>query len=299
MEYVLPAVLHVSCLLGLTANLIIVAANIMKWKRLKSLPICDKILNSLAISRGLYFFSNIIWTSIFQIFPWLVQNNVVSSTVNILNMFMLNSSNWIATILCVFYCVKIITYNNKFFIFLKTRISTMLPWLFQASLLISLISSLPFNLHGFGLSGRVEFNGSIDNMTDYRVVTSQILLSRFLLYAVTYYPPFIIFCVANFLLIHFLLMHTRRMRYNGSHIQSPNLESHFSALKTMTLFLLLQIMILICMCISISGKFLFSDLQILVPIVECCPPLFHSLYMVASSSELRKMLTCLGLLRCS
>ncbi|KAG9469567.1 hypothetical protein GDO78_020205 [Eleutherodactylus coqui] len=251
------------CLLGLTANLIIVAANAMKWKSLKSLHTCDKILSSLAISRGLYFFNIIIQNIIIRFLPWLMENNVLLTILNILTLFIFYSSNWIATILCVFYCVKIVTYNYKLFIFLKTRISTMVPWLIPVSLLISLISSLPFGWYSYGPKVRVALNGSIENMKDYREVIAEIFFKPFWILALGSYPPLIIFCAANFLLIHFLLMHTRRMRSNGSHIQSPNLQSHFSALKSMSLFLLLQIMFLICTSLPMSDvpKGLFTSLS--------------------------------------
>ncbi|KAG9470488.1 hypothetical protein GDO78_017638 [Eleutherodactylus coqui] len=249
MEYVLTAVLHVSCLLGLTANLIIVAANAMKWKRLKSHQTCDKILISLAISRGLYFFEIIILNSIFQFLPWLMKSNIQISIINFLCLFIFYSSLWIATILCVFYCVRIVTYNYKLFVFLKSRISTMVPWLIQVSLLISLISSLAFVWYGYDFHKQFALINSTGNMTDF---SEGIMETWFWIFAVGYFPPFIIFCVANFLLIHFLLMHTRRMRSNVSHNQSPNLESHFSALKSMSLFLLLQILFLTCTSLSMS-----------------------------------------------
>ncbi|KAG9470489.1 hypothetical protein GDO78_017639 [Eleutherodactylus coqui] len=281
--------------------MIIVATNVMKWKRLKSLQTCDKILSSLAISRGLYFLCIIIQNTIFLFLPWLMQNNVLLPILSILLMFIFYSSLWIATILCVFYCVKIVTYNYKLFVFLKTRISTIVPWLIQVSLLISLISSLPFGWQSSGLRVQIALNESIENMTDYREVVAEIFLSRFLVFALGSYPPFMIFCVANFLLIHFLLMHTRRMRSNASHVQSPNLQSHFSALKSMSLFSLLQIMFLICTSLSMSSKLFFSKFPILIQIILCSPPTFHSLYMVASSSELRNILilTCLCVFRCS
>ncbi|KAG9469569.1 hypothetical protein GDO78_020207, partial [Eleutherodactylus coqui] len=260
----------------------------MKWKSLKSLQTCDKILSSLAISRGLYFFCIIIQNYIFQFLPWLVENNILLPILNILTMFIFYSSLWIATILCVFYCVKIVTYNYKLFILLKTRISTMVPWLIQVSLLISLTSSLPYGWYSYGSNVRVPLNGSIEDMTDYREVISEIFFKQFWILALGSYPPLIIFCVANFLLIHFLLMHTRRMRSNGSHIQSPNLQSHFSALKSMSLFLLLQIMFLICTSLSMSGKFIFVKLPILLPIILLSPLTFHSLYMVASNTNVQK-----------
>ncbi|KAG9461930.1 hypothetical protein GDO78_015372 [Eleutherodactylus coqui] len=287
-------------LVGLTANLILVASIFMKWKSMKSLQTSDKILSCLAIFRGLYFLGSLLQIIITQFSPWLWRSYIVILTINILAMFIFYSSLWIATILCVFYCVKIVTYNYKLFTFLKTRISTMVPWLIPASLLISLIFSLTFGLVDYYFKLQKVSNGSSENMTASRLANSERFTHRFLIYTVGSIPPFMIFCVTNILLIHFLLTHTRRMRSNEFHIQSPNLQSHFNALKSMTLFLLLQIMLLICMSLSISGRLLDLTLSFVVnSIILCSPPLLHSLYMVYSSNEVKKMfvLMCLGLFR--
>ncbi|KAG9465448.1 hypothetical protein GDO78_018348 [Eleutherodactylus coqui] len=297
-QYILTAVLYVSCLLGLIVNLIIVAANAMKWKSLKSLQTSDKILSSLAIFRGLFFFYIIIWNSILLFFPRFLQNNVLLSILNILLMFIFYSSFWIATILCVFYCVRIVTYNYKLFVFLKTRISTMVLWLIPVSLLISLISSLPFGWYRYGLKLQNIRN---ENTTEYGLSTAQIIKNRSVTFAVGSFPPFLIYFVANLLLIHFLLMHTRRMRSNESQIQIPNLQSHFSALKSMSLFFLLQIMVLICMNLISAGAFFHLKFSYLATqIISCIPTLFHSLYMISSSREVKKIffLMGLGLIRC-
>ncbi|XP_056419451.1 taste receptor type 2 member 40-like [Hyla sarda] len=210
-----------------------VAAKFKKWKSLKCLQDCDKILSSLAISRGLYFLSFITRNSIYQFFPGLLQNNIfITSAILVQIMFTFYNSLWLATLLCVFYCVKIVTYNYKLFIFLKTRISTMVPWLILSSLLISLISSLPYAWYGYDLKSQNVSNGSTGNMTGYELVTVPNSNNQFLIFSLGNIPPFVIFCVSISLLIHFLLIHTRRMRSNESHTQSPNLKSHFGALKT-------------------------------------------------------------------
>ncbi|XP_069829448.1 taste receptor type 2 member 40-like [Dendropsophus ebraccatus] len=222
--------------------MVIVAVKFKEWKSLKSLQTCDKILSSLAISRALYFISNIIQSLFYQFFPWLLRNNIVVPILYIQTMFLYHSSNWIATVLCVFYCVKIVTYNNKLFIFLKTRISVMVPRLILASLLISLISSL---LLGWCVFDKEQHKSLIDspgNMTEYGLDIMPNYNKRFLIFAVGSFPPFIIFCASISLLIHFLLIHTRRMRSNESHKQSPNLTSHIGAIRSMSVFLLLQLM---------------------------------------------------------
>ncbi|XP_056419460.1 taste receptor type 2 member 40-like [Hyla sarda] len=231
LSYILLAVLYVECLVGFTVNMIIVVANFMKWKSLRSLPTCDKIFSSLAMSRALYFISIALRNSIFELLPWLIKSKMLRSTVYILTLFMFSSSQWLATLLCVFYCVKIVTYDYKLFIFLKTRISIMVPQLILFSPLISLISSLPLGWFVFESEPQNVLNGSNETMVDYGSAPGSGFNNQFMIFAVGSFPPFVIFCVSVSLLIHFLLIHTRRMRSNESHIQSPSLKSHFGALK--------------------------------------------------------------------
>ncbi|XP_073529531.1 taste receptor type 2 member 40-like [Phyllobates terribilis] len=300
--YILSILFHVTSLVGFLVNLIIVAANFLKWKRNNSLQTCDKIISSLAISRVLFIFNIIIRNGLFQFFPRLLQTKIISLFLYSLTMFLYYTSHWFAAILCVFYCVKIVTYNYKLFVFLKTRISTMVPWIILNSLLISLISSLPFHWFGYDLKLQNSSNVSTENMTKNGHVIDYNFTNQFLVFVAGSFPPLLIFCFANFLLIHFLLIHTRRMSGVGSHNHSPNLKSHFCALKSMSLFLVLQIIFFICMSLFASGIFYHLKYSFYTFwIILCSSPLFHSLYIIYSSSELRKpfLLKCLGSIGCS
>ncbi|KAG8550096.1 hypothetical protein GDO81_028876 [Engystomops pustulosus] len=300
-QYTLIVVLYVKCLIGFTVNMIMVATNVMKWKIRKSLPTSDKILSHLAISRGLYFVNIFIQISGVHFELWPRQKQFVPSILYILSMFLYYVSQWIATTLCVFYCVKIVSYNCALCLFLKSRISTMVPWLVTASLIMSFISSLPFGWYRNHLKTHKIFNTSSENNTNYGHDTTLDLMGQFLIFAAGSFPPFIIFCAANFLLICFLFMHTQRMKSNGSHVHNPNLKSHFGALKSMSLFLVLQILLFIGMNLFASGKFLQFQYPMLISwMVRCSPPLLHSIYLISASDDVRKVFTsmCSGLMRC-
>ncbi|XP_050807551.1 taste receptor type 2 member 119-like [Gopherus flavomarginatus] len=56
----------------------------------------------------------------------------------------LNSLNlWFATLLSVFYCVKIANFSQPLFIWLKQRISGLVPQLFTGFFLVSLVTCFP------------------------------------------------------------------------------------------------------------------------------------------------------------
>ncbi|XP_056419461.1 taste receptor type 2 member 40-like [Hyla sarda] len=227
---VLLSVLYTECIAGVIINLIIVAANLMKWKTMKSLHIGDKILSSLATSRSLFLF--IVLILHLPILHDLWENTFLAESIIVIIIMVLHSSNlWFATVLFVFYCVKITSYNWKLFIFLKTKISTLAPWFPLASLLISLSSSLPLVWGIYEILKQNPTDVSVTNMTLSRDVEIEISLIMFLFYLITSCPPFLVFLAAYCLLLHSLWMHTRRMRSSGSGFRSPNLESHFSAVK--------------------------------------------------------------------
>ncbi|KAG8536191.1 hypothetical protein GDO81_026930, partial [Engystomops pustulosus] len=192
---------------------------------------------------------------------------------------------WFTTVLCVLYCVKITSYSWKFFIFLKTKISTLVPWFLVASLFISVSSSLPFGWCVYSV--RNISHASMENLTTFSHYLASNFDNQFLIILLGNSPPFMTFCVANFLLIHSLRIHTRRMRRNGS---SPNLESPSHAVKSMTLFLVLQILYFICANINFSGSlddhkdWLFFNTAIM-----CAPNFIHSLYIICSNRGLQKI----------
>ncbi|XP_077137922.1 taste receptor type 2 member 40-like [Ranitomeya variabilis] len=286
-QNVLAAILTTECLVGFTVTLIILADNFMKWKRLNSLKTSDKILSSLAMTRVLYFSSIILWTSVFHSLSWLENIETVLSAIYIVAIFTIHTSHWFATILCVFYCVKIVTYNNKLLVFLKTRISTMVPWLMLASLLISLISSLPLIWFGYDVNLQNFSNVSTENTMEKKRLVIPNVNNQIMMFSLGSFLPLMILCVALIMLIHFLLIHTRRMRSAGSQNHSPNLKFHFSALKTISFLLLLQIMFLISMSLFASGLlFNYKYYVLSFHIIICSPPFFHSLYLISSSNEL-------------
>ncbi|KAM4043880.1 taste receptor type 2 member 40-like [Anomaloglossus baeobatrachus] len=212
-------------------NFFIVAANFMRWKTAKSFHTGDKILSSLATSRFLFLF-NVFVTFLPPLLDfWLNRNLQAMSTMAVVAAFLNSTNLWFTTVLCVFYCVKITNYNWKFFIFLKTRMSTVFPRFLLVSLLISLSSSLPFGWCVYETQIQNLTNLAMENMTLPKDDVHENHHNMFLLFLAGSCPPFLIFLVADFLLLHSLWMHTRRMKNSGSSFRSPNLESHFSAVK--------------------------------------------------------------------
>ncbi|XP_056419477.1 taste receptor type 2 member 40-like [Hyla sarda] len=215
----------------------------------------------------------------------LFQNLVFITSILVISIFLNHMNLWFATILCVFYCVKITNYNHRFFIILKTRISSLVHWFLLASLTISIGCSLPFSGYVVDL-GLLEFTSvSAENKTFTKVVYYKTTQNVFLVLLVGSLPPFLIFCVVIFLLIQSLWMHVRRMRSSGA--GSPNLEVHFCAVKSMTLFLVLQVVYFTSMNLQMSPV-LIKNWKAFTYIIICSPPFLHSLYIIFSTKKLKE-----------
>ncbi|XP_066445575.1 taste receptor type 2 member 40-like [Eleutherodactylus coqui] len=292
LDYIFTAVLYMECIAGIMVNMTILAAIFLKWKTQRSLQTIYKILICLSLSRCLHLLS-VLFIYIFSYYPWALLDKVIVVTIRVMNIFLLFTNFWFATVLCVFYCVKITSYNCKFWIFLKMKISTVIFWFLLASLLLSASSSLPFVFHGFNQEPQNLTINSSQNMTIYNNITVTNLSKWLLMFLVGSCPPFLIFCITICLLLHSLYLHIRRMRSSGSGFQSPNLESHISAVKSMSLFLVLQIIYFMLINVILSGKLPNYVLKVLASTITSSSSFLHSLYIISCNSELKMTCICM------
>ncbi|KAG9468186.1 hypothetical protein GDO78_023313, partial [Eleutherodactylus coqui] len=276
-------------------NMTIVAAIFLKWKAQRSLQTIYKILGCLALSRCLHLLSVLFYYIFVVINSRIFPDMIFGTVMHVETTFLYYTNLWFATILCVFYCVKITSYNNAFWIFLKMKISTVISWFLLISLLFSASSSLPLIFNIFNLKPESLLSSTIENMTICNNGTVMNFQTDLLIFLIGSCPPFLIFCVTICLLLHFLWMHTRRMRSSGSNFRCSNSGSHFSAVKSMSLFLVLQIIYFIVTIVSISGRMYgYKIWQWVIPITICSPIFLHSFYIISSNSDLKK--TCLSVL---
>ncbi|KAM3931042.1 taste receptor type 2 member 40-like [Leptodactylus fuscus] len=288
-EYFIAALVYGECTVGILLNGFIVATNFKNWRTLKTLPPCDKILSCLATSRCLFLFYTMAVNVLFLFFPQLTLYPYFFTSVLVCTMLLNLTNLWLATILCVFYCVKITNYSHKFFIFLKTRISSLVNWFLLASLLISIAYSLSYGWYVSGLDPQKHISSSSENTTFSKGVTNPETHNRLIMFIMGSFPPFVIFIVAIILLIHSLWAHIRHMRGNGTGFRGPNLEVHFGAVKSMSLFLVLHAVYFVCMSVRESPTY-GGPLKLVISLLACCLPFLHSLYIIFSTKKLKEEL---------
>ncbi|XP_075451218.1 taste receptor type 2 member 39-like [Ascaphus truei] len=206
-------------------------------------------------------------------------------------MFVNFSSFWFATVLCVYYCVKITNYNHSLFIYVKVRINKIVPWLLLASLLTSLASSLPLGLYILTLNGNNSTNNLLKKSTVQDIIVVQNYTKKDIMYGLGSSLPFTIFCVATFFLIKSLWMHIWQMRSSGMSIRSPSLDTHVKVVKSMVFFLFLNIIYFSSMNVIFSEVLLVGNpWRICLSILTSAYPFLHSAVLIFYNKKLKQTL---------
>nr|DBA25437.1 TPA: hypothetical protein GDO54_009821 [Pyxicephalus adspersus] len=274
-KLILHSVFFINVIVGMPLNLFIVLMNCRTWRRKKSLPAGDQIVTSLCLSR--WIFQCLITahhTSHFFL-PSDNFNNFFTPARILLNYL----SIWLASLLCVYYCVKISTYQHVGFLYVKARMSKMVPWCLGLCVFLSLVFIQPYAWHFFSLAHKASRDG---NMTKENIGTSYT-------YFIGSSPPFIIFIIAFLLTVPSLWRHIRNMRGDGTSFRNPDMKSHYNAIKSMAAFFLLHIFFLIIVNINLSGVLNVGDLYnpLTVMLISFYPCL-HSAVIIFYNTKLRQ-----------
>ncbi|XP_063775279.1 taste receptor type 2 member 40-like [Pseudophryne corroboree] len=278
------SVLSVECLLGTSLNAFIVLTHCLEWRQTRRLPGSDKIETCLCVCR---FFLQCAITLNNFCRSFSLDINSPSYFIElflVVRMFLSFTSLWSATLLSVFYCVKITNYNFGIFVFLKPRISRMVPWLVLSCLLVSLASSLPFAESFYTLYFR---NSTAQNSTE-NTDADKIQSNMSLAYAVGSSVPFAIFIIAVLLLIHSLWSHIKQMRSGADSFRSPNLNALLGVVKSLMVFFCLCIIYFVCMNLISSGLLPVGSPWIaFVSILNSSYPFLHSAVLIYTNSKLK------------
>ncbi|XP_040285757.1 taste receptor type 2 member 40-like [Bufo bufo] len=260
-------------------NAFIVIAIGIEWKKHRQLQSSDQILMCLALSRLSLLLMTLATNFLLTVFPHLQFHTNEFGMV--MRLFFSNTSIWFGTLLSVFYCMKISTYNHSLFMSVKTRISKFVPWLIVGSLLASLASSLPIGWCVFTQNSLVSSNITLlANVLNFS--------NLFLIYNIGSSLPLVLCCVSVVLLMKYLWEHTRKMKESGT-FHNPTLESHFRVLRSMAFFFFLYVSYYIIVNLTTTGVVRHdSPWIILCSIFTSAIPVLHSAVLIFSNSKLRR-----------
>ncbi|NWV21813.1 T2R40 protein, partial [Origma solitaria] len=204
-------------------------------------------------------------------------------------MFLNYSSFWFGACLSVFYCIKVASFTQSFFIWLKQRIARLVPWMLLTSSLYSLATAVPFAWGDYGVH---NFTAPLPmtNSSAVRTTRKDSLGLLILLCNAGVSLPLILSVVSSVLLIRSLWVHTRQMQNKASGFRDPSLEAHMKAIKSICSFLIFYIIYFIgfifLLC-NIFSRFSIAK-SICIAIVAACPT-GHTMVLIWSNPKFQEL----------
>ncbi|NWX33944.1 T2R40 protein, partial [Notiomystis cincta] len=205
-------------------------------------------------------------------------------------MFLNSSSLWFGAWLSVFYCIKVASFTQSFFIWMKQRIARLVPWMLITSSLCSFTAAIPFAWDVY--SGYNNFSAplSMKNSSATRTTSKDSLGLLILLCNAGIGMPLILSVVSSILLIQSLWIHTRQMQNNATGFRDSRLEAHISAIKSVGSLLVLYVTYFIALIFLLHNVFFRFSIakSICIAVMAACPT-GHTMVLIWSNPKFREL----------
>ncbi|XP_055466104.1 taste receptor type 2 member 13 [Psammomys obesus] len=238
----------VEFIFGNVSNGFIVLTNCIDWVRKRTLSLVSWILLFLAIFRMI-----LIWEMLFAWLTYLqnsflfvagIEIRVIMLTWVVSNHFTL----WLATILGIFYLLKIASFSTPAFLYLKWRVRKVLLMILLGNLVFLLFNILQISKHLDNWMYQYERNMTWSSRTNEFVRFSKLVLFEMIVFSVI---PFMVALVSFILLIFSLWKHLQKMHLSSRGEQDSSTKAHVNALRIIVSFLLLYATYFISFFISL------------------------------------------------
>ncbi|NWR86263.1 TA2R7 protein, partial [Furnarius figulus] len=289
------AIMTLQAFAGMWVNTFIVSVICMTWITKKTLNSNEKILLLLGCSRFWYLFTSWLYSFLSIIYPHSLYVHPTLQLVVSTQGFFNCSSLWVSACLCGFYCIKIASFRNSFFICLKVKIDRIVPWLLLGSVLFSLV----IGIVAYDITDKVHCNNRNStgqgNFWNARIKMDKHFFPSFFVTGFGYAASFTAVTFSAFLLLFSLWRHQRNMQTNC--MKDLSVDAHIKAMKSILSFLVMysiNFASLILNLVYVTKK--GSPVMFLIVIFQYAFPGVHSLILIFSNPKLEK--TLLRILPC-
>ncbi|NXE44342.1 TA2R9 protein, partial [Ptilorrhoa leucosticta] len=283
------AIITLEAFAGMWINAFLVCVLCIAWVKKTILNSNEKILLllgccrfcSLCISWG-YLFLSVIYPKYLYVHP------ILQLIISFQTFF--NYSNlWFSACLCVFYCIKIASFRNRFFIYLKAKIDRIVPWLLLGSEILALATAIiaydiadkPHcnnrNSTGQGMFGKAN------------IKMDKHFFPSFFFAGFGYAASFMAVIFSAVFLLFSLWRHKCKMQTNS--MNSLSVEAHIRAMKSILSFFIMYSINFVCLVLEmvyVTKK--GSHMTFLIVVFQYTFPGVHSLILIFSNPKLEKTL---------
>ncbi|NXE91774.1 TA2R9 protein, partial [Menura novaehollandiae] len=274
---------------GMWINSFIVSVHCIAWIKRKTLNSNDKILLLLGCCRFCYLCFSWTYSFLSIIYPNYLYVHPILQLAVFIQTFFDHSNLWISACLCVFYCIKIVNFRNRFFIYLKVKIDRIVPWLLLGSVLLSLAIAII----AYDIADKPHCNNrnstELGNFWKSSIKMDKHFFPSFFLAGFGYAASFMAVIFSAVFLLFSLWRHKHKMQTNS--MKSLSMEAHIRAMKSILSFLLMYTINFVCLVLKmvyITKK--GSPLTFLIVVFQYAFPGVHSLILIFSNPRLEKTL---------
>ncbi|XP_021527664.2 taste receptor type 2 member 13-like [Aotus nancymaae] len=286
LQIIFTLIIIAEFIIGNLSNGFIVLINCIEWVSKRELSSVDQILIILAISRiGLIWEIFISWFVVLYhpatfvtgtglrtiIFSWTVTNHF---------------SLWFATILSIFYLLKIASFSSPAFLYLKWRVNKVILMILLGTLVFLFLNLLKINSHIKEWLYRYERNTSWNfSMSDFATFSVSVKFTMTMFSLI----PFTVALISFLLLIFSLWKHLQKMQLNYKGQRDPRTKAHINALKIVISFLLLYASFFLSMPMSwLSELYQNKLVEMLCQTIGVFYPSCHSFLLILGNPKLRQ-----------
>ncbi|NXH29552.1 TA2R7 protein, partial [Myiagra hebetior] len=289
------AIITLEAFAGMWINAFIICVLCIAWIKKKTLNSSEKILLLLGCCRCCYFCLSWVHYFLSKIYPYYLYVHPIIQLITYFQTFFNYSNLWVSACLCVFYCIKIASFRNRFFIYLKGKIDRTVPWLLLGSgIFSSAFSIIIYDLAETVYNNNLNFT-CLGNFWGPSVRMDEHFFSSLFLMGFGYAASFTAVTFSAVFLLFSLWRHKCRMKTNS--MKNLSMDAHIRAIKSILSFLVMYSINFVCLILTIIYANKNEDIMILlVSIYLHAFPGVHSLILILSNPKLEtallKILSC-------
>ncbi|XP_069848254.1 taste receptor type 2 member 14-like [Dipodomys merriami] len=283
LQVMLMLALSVELIVGFLGNTFMALVACMDWRKSRKISPVDRILLALAVSRLAMLLSFLMSLLVYPALMATRKNlRAMSTTWTITNHF----SIWLATILSIYYFLKIANFSNSIFLYLKWRVRKVVLGALLVSLALLLLNIVVLNAHDGVWTDEYLSNVSYSFSSS---KSAQFPTLVFCTITVFTFVPFTVSLAVFLLLIFSLWKHHKKMWHHVPGPKDASTVAHVRALQTTVAFLLLYAIFFLSLLLQFwNSKFLQED-RIILPleVIGTTFPSGHTVVLILATRRLR------------
>lgn len=216
---------------SLSGHMFILVVNALDAAKSRRLPLNDWLICSISVFSILYTLLNIFESVFFLLQPIEICAEAANKGFLVLFLTIYSCNIWFSTWLCVYFCLKIVKFNQRFYIYLQKIFPKLFTWILLLTVIQAFLSSF---ISVWTNSGELSLNATFSKSDHEQSLKRYARYApRIIIYSATFSISYGILYTSALTIIFFLYKHMKKMKNNTQGPRStPKFGATAQAIKT-------------------------------------------------------------------